>query len=64
MFDLVTLVLELFGYGNWKQILQDSKAARMEIEIEQIQEENEDSEELNSGDIYETVSSKVYFFFS
>ena len=50
--DFATIILQLLGYGNWKQIIQDSKAARMELEIEELQERDERSEELNSGNFY------------
>ena len=36
----------VFGFGNWKQILGDARDARMELEVEEQQNEAEKSEKI------------------
>uniref|UniRef100_A0AC35FX86 Uncharacterized protein n=1 Tax=Panagrolaimus sp. PS1159 TaxID=55785 RepID=A0AC35FX86_9BILA len=36
----------IFGFGNWKQILMDSRDARFELEVEKMQIEYEKSEQI------------------
>uniref|UniRef100_A0AC34FRA5 Uncharacterized protein n=1 Tax=Panagrolaimus sp. ES5 TaxID=591445 RepID=A0AC34FRA5_9BILA len=36
----------IFGLRNWKQILMDSKDARMELDVEEMQIELENSERI------------------
>lgn len=42
----------VFGFGNWKQILMDSRDARVELEVEKMQNEFEKSEQIPTSKFF------------
>ncbi|KAK0405124.1 hypothetical protein QR680_017807 [Steinernema hermaphroditum] len=58
MIEMSGMILQMIGFGDWKEFLKDTQNARYELEVEKAQAEQEKSERMEVGEMTAEQASR------